>query len=191
MTNPSDLIFALDTGTRTVTGLVMDDSGPVPVVLGAVTEEHRSRAMMDGQIHDIEAVAAVVRTVKEKLERQVGVTLEEAAVAAAGRSLLTRRATLTAEVHTLGEIEAEDVRRWELEAVQAAQGQLRQEATERGELPADHPEDVYHCVGYAVVAYELDGSRIKNLVGHRGRQISIEVLATFLPEVVVDSLYTV
>ncbi|MGE5508536.1 MAG: cell division FtsA domain-containing protein [Chitinophagales bacterium] len=191
MANPNDLVFALDIGTRTVTGLVMDDSGSTPTILGALTEEHRSRAMLDGQIHDIEAVAAVVRKVREDIERQVGVTLSEAAVAAAGRALLTRRATLTAEVNTLGEIEAEDVRRWELEAVQAAQGQLREEEVRRGESPAGNPADLYHCVGYAVVAYELDGSRIKSLVGHRGRQVAIEVLATFLPEVVVDSLYTV
>ncbi|MDI6872001.1 MAG: cell division FtsA domain-containing protein [Bacillota bacterium] len=197
MANPNDLIFALDTGTRTVTGLVMDDHGPQPVVLASVTLEHRSRSMLDGQIHDIEAVASVVRQVKEELEQRLGLTLTEAAVAAAGRALLTRRARITAETAQLGEIEAEDVRRWELEAVQLAQAQLREESAASGATrreaaaPSAAAEEVYHCVGYAVVAYELDGSRIKNLVGHRGRQIAVEVLATFLPEVVVDSLYTV
>jgi cell division protein FtsA len=192
MANPNDLIFALDTGTRTVTGLVMDDHGPTPAVLAAVTIEHRSRSMLDGQIHDIEAVAGVVRQVKEELEGRLGLTFTEAAVAAAGRALLTRRARVGEDTATLGEIEAEDVRRWELEAVQLAQNQLREEAAQRGELPTPgSTADVYHCVGYAVVAYELDGSRIKNLVGHRGRQVAVEVLATFLPEVVVDSLYTV
>lgn len=192
MSNPADLIFALDIGTRTVTGLVLDDHGAPPQVLAAKTVEHRSRSMLDGQIHDIEAVAAVVRQVKEDLEARLDLKFSEAAVAAAGRALLTRRAGLAVDTATLGEIEAEDVRRWELEAVQLAQAQLREEAAQRGEpAVADGLADVYHCVGYAVVGYELDGSRIKNLVGHRGRQVALEVLATFLPEVVVDSLYTV
>lgn len=192
MANPNDLIFALDIGTRTVTGLVMDDRGSTPAVLGSAMIEHKSRSMLDGQIHDIEAVAGVVRQVKEELETRLGLTLGEAAVAAAGRALLTRRARLAAETSTLGEIEAEDVRRWELETVQIAQSLLREEAAQHGNpAAAERPADIYHCVGYAVVAYELDGSRIKSLVGHRGRQVAIEVLATFLPEVVVDSLYTV
>lgn len=191
MANPNDLILALDTGTRTVTGLVMDDHGPVPLILASVTHEHRSRSMLDGQIHDIEAVAGVVRQVKEELEQRLGLKFTEASVAAAGRALLTRRGRITEDIATLGEIEAEDVRRWELEAVQLAQAELREEAGQRGQLPAADSADVYHCVGYAVVAYELDGSGIKNLVGHRGRQVAVEVLATFLPEVVVDSLYTV
>lgn len=192
MGNPNDLIFALDTGTRSVTGLVLDDRGPVPTVLASATVEHRSRSMLDGQIHDIEAVAAVVRQVKEELETRLGLTFTEAAVAAAGRALLTRRAGISVETATLGEIEPEDVRRWELEAVQAAQSGLREEVAERGGSAATGSQaDVYHCVGYSVVFYELDGSRIKSLVGHRGRQVAVEVLATFLPEVVVDSLYTV
>ncbi|MGE5552841.1 MAG: cell division FtsA domain-containing protein [Betaproteobacteria bacterium] len=184
MPNPNDLIFALDTGTRTVTGLVLDDRGPQPVVLASVTLEHRSRSMLDGQIHDIEAVAEVVRQVKTELELRLGLTFSEAAVAAAGRALLTRRGRITVDVAALGEIEPEDVRRWELEAVQLAQARLREES-------APDPADVYHCVGYDVVAYELDGDRIKKLTGHRGRQVAVEVLATFLPEVVVDSLYAV
>jgi cell division protein FtsA len=191
MVNPNDLILALDTGTRTVTGLVLDARGPKPEVLASVTREHRSRSMLDGQIHDIEAVAAVVREVKEELERRLGLTFSEAAVAAAGRALLTRRARMLADVATLGEIEAEDVRRWELEAVQAAQAQLRAEFAGQTAPPPEGLADVYHCVGYDVVTYELDGSRIKQLAGHRGRQVAVEVLATFLPEVVVDSLYTV
>lgn len=183
MANPNDLILALDTGTRTVTGVVLDDRGPVPRVLAAVTREHRSRSMLDGQIHDIEAVAEVVRQVKEELEQRLGLEFTEAAVAAAGRALLTRRGAAALEIAQLGEVEPADVRQWELEAVEQAQAQLRAEA------PRD--DEVYHCVGYAVVGYELDGSRIKSLVGHRGRQAAVEVLATFLPEVVVDSLYTV
>ncbi|HHW15476.1 MAG TPA: pilus assembly protein PilM, partial [Firmicutes bacterium] len=183
MANPNDLILALDTGTRTVTGVVLDDRGPVPRVLAAVTREHRSRSMLDGQIHDIEAVAEVVRQVKEELEQRLGLEFTEAAVAAAGRALLTRRGVASLEIAQLGEVEAADVCQWELEAVQEAQAQLRAEI--------QREEEVYHCVGYAVVGYELDGSRIKSLVGHRGRRAAVEVLATFLPEVVVDSLYTV
>jgi cell division ATPase FtsA len=39
--------------------------------------------------------------------------------------------------------------------------------------------------------YLLNGRRIKNLVGQRGECIALEILATFLPREVVDSLFAV
>src|SRR5690606_8916426 len=49
----------------------------------------------------------------------------------------------------------------------------------------------YYCVGYTVVNYYLDGNFMENLEGHKGNKIGVDVLATFLPYTVVDSLYTV
>jgi cell division ATPase FtsA len=49
----------------------------------------------------------------------------------------------------------------------------------------------YFCVGYSVVNYYLNGYVISNLEGHRGKKIGADVLATFLPKLVVESLYAV
>ena len=50
-------------------------------------------------------------------------------------------------------------------------------------------EEKYYCVGYTVIKYYLNGYEITNLEGHKARTISGDVLATFLPEEVVDGLY--
>ena len=44
-------------------------------------------------------------------------------------------------------------------------------------------------VGYSVVKYYLNDNPIGNLEGHKGRKISADVLATFLPDEVIDGLY--
>src|SRR5207244_3713448 len=49
----------------------------------------------------------------------------------------------------------------------------------------------YHCVGYSVVHYYLDGQPLANLVGQRAKGIEVELIATFLPRVVTDSLVAV
>ncbi|HEX3032508.1 MAG TPA: cell division FtsA domain-containing protein, partial [Bacillota bacterium] len=49
----------------------------------------------------------------------------------------------------------------------------------------------YQCVGYTVVYYQLNNQRMRNLIGQRGEKISLEILATFLPREVVDSLFAV
>ncbi|MEG0642076.1 MAG: cell division FtsA domain-containing protein, partial [Clostridium sp.] len=48
-----------------------------------------------------------------------------------------------------------------------------------------------YCVGYSVKSFYLNTYVISNLIGHKGEMISAEVIATFLPRSVVDSLYTV
>lgn len=46
----------------------------------------------------------------------------------------------------------------------------------------------YYCVGYSVLSYQLDGDEIGSLVDQSGLLASVEVIATFLPKVVVESL---
>ncbi len=177
-------IFALDIGTRTVAGLVVTDE-PNPRVLAASMHEHASRSMEDGQIHDVEAVAKVVRCIADELCEQVGFPLESVAIAAAGRSLLTRTAEVVKDIRAWGSISADDVAALELEAIRQAQQEIRRSQSQ------ESVNSRYHCVGYSVNEYLLDNSPIKKLVGHRGNEVIIRVTATFLPEIVVDALCTV
>ncbi|MDR1160096.1 MAG: hypothetical protein LBK69_05660, partial [Syntrophomonadaceae bacterium] len=55
-------IFALDIGTRKIVGLVMEKTTDGYTVLGSEMIEHQTRAMLDGQIHDVEAIARTIRT---------------------------------------------------------------------------------------------------------------------------------
>ncbi len=173
-------IFALDIGTRSVVGVVGITNGEGFKVLEAEVVEHSTRAMLDGQIHDIEAVSRVVQLVKDRLEQRLGRPLTQVAVAAAGRALRTFRGTASLEMFSLEEIKGQQVLELELAAVQQAQAALSDE----GDL-------YYQCVGYSVVGYKLDNVPLTSLVHHRGSQIEAEVIATFLPRSVVDSLYSV
>lgn len=181
---PEDLIFALDIGTRTVVGIVGFYEKECFKVIAAEVYEHKSRAMLDGQIHDINKVAEVVGEVKERLENTLGVKLVKVAIAAAGRVLKTSQTKLEYELEQGREITADIVGSLEVDAVQNAQIKLDSEQASEDKIP-------FYCVGYSVVNYFLNGYVISSLVGHKGKKIGVEVLATFLPHVVVDSLYTV
>ena len=47
----------------------------------------------------------------------------------------------------------------------------------------------FYCVGYSVVRYFLNGNQITNLLDHKAKTISTDLIATFLPDDVVDGLY--
>ncbi|MEG2144845.1 MAG: cell division FtsA domain-containing protein, partial [Oscillospiraceae bacterium] len=49
----------------------------------------------------------------------------------------------------------------------------------------------FYCVGNSIIRQTLDGYEYNNLNEHKGNNISIEVIATFLPGSVVESLYAV
>ncbi len=186
---PENYIFALDIGTRSVVGVVMQETVKGLEIVAAEHLEHPSRAMIDGQIHDIGQVAKAIKTVKDKLETKIGQKLTQVAVAAAGRALRTVRLKVESETAEYKEIHKDDILRLELQAVQEAQIRLVNGATNVSS--EDNSEELYnyHCVGYSVVFYELDSYKIGNLLGQKGKNMAVEVIATFLPRVVVDSLF--
>lgn len=177
--------LSLDIGTRKVVGLLTVPGPKGLKILAAEKIEHATRAMLDGQIHDVVEVANVVARIVDRLSAKAGAPLHEAAVAAAGRALRTIKGSAVRELSGLTELTHDQVFSLELEAVQSAQGALARILRE-GEEPQD-----YHYVGHSVMGAKLDGLPIGNLVGQRGNLAAIEVIATFLPRAVVDSLQAV
>lgn len=179
-----DKLFALDIGTRKVVGLLATVEQDVLTIVDCEICEHKTRAMQAGQIHDIESVSQIVSQVKHVLQERAGQPLSRVAVAVAGRSLKTCYGAAVKEMFFDREIEAGDVLDLELTAVQNVLTSLHDQ-----EL--SNVADDFYCVGYSVVYYYLDQEKIKNLVGQKARQIKIEIIATFLPRVVLESLFTV
>lgn len=176
----SEKLFALDIGTRSVIGLILEHNHSQYKVLDMVTEEHEERSMLDGQIHNILKVSDVIHNVKKQLETKHG-PLSKVCVAAAGRALKTKRASYEISILEQPLMTDEDILHLELSAVQQAQYQL---AEEEQSNQMTH----YYCVGYSVLHYLLDESEIGSLVDQQGEKAKVDIIATFLPKVVVDSL---
>lgn len=172
-------IFAIDIGTRSVVGLLcrFTDSGEVRVEHTCVFS-HPRRAMLDGQIHDVGQVSAVIAQVKEALEEKAGCVLDRAAIAAAGRALTTLRTEAELELSASREITDEDLHSLEVLVLTKAREEMARE------------QDSLYCVGYSPVSYSLNGMKIANPLGQRGSRIGVEIIATFLPQVVVDGLFS-
>lgn len=181
---PVNRIFALDIGTRTVVGVLAEGSAERDQleITDMEVMEHKDRSMFDGQIHNIDQVAGVVKRVKERLEDRNNCTLQHVSVAAAGRALVTHRDKAFENAEGLGPADISFINSLELKAMQKSQQQIQ----------GTHKDNFqYYCVGYSVVDYYLDDTPITSLKGHRGHEMGVEVISTFLPRTVVDSLYSV
>ncbi|MCI5752004.1 MAG: pilus assembly protein PilM [Oscillospiraceae bacterium] len=175
-------VFALDIGTRTVVGVLGHVSDDTFVVDDCCSIPHKSRAMTDGQIEDIDEVAKIAGKVKAQLEEKNNITLTEVSIAAAGRALKTCRTKASIDIEDKGYINDEMLKSLEMDAIADAQDSLDEKSSGGSS---------FYCVGNTVVKYFLDDYPIKSLKGHRGKTASAEILAAFLPSPVVESLYSV
>ncbi len=177
---PGQLVFGLDIGTRSIVGTVGYRTGGKFHVVSQSIREHGTRAMLDGQIHDIYKVGGTIKEVKAELEERIGRTLKDVCIAAAGRVLQTVTLRVDQELENEREILGEDIYALDSLGVERAY----QEFLENNDMDMK-----FYCVGYSVVRYYMNGYTIGNLEGHKAKTIGADMIATFLPEDVVDGLY--
>lgn len=175
-------VFGLDIGTRNVVGTVgYRTEDEKFTVIAQYIKQHETRAMLDGQIHDIGRVARTVSAVKAELERQIESPLFEVCIAAAGRVLKTVTTHVEMEYPEETIVQGEDIHTLHLLGVDKAQEELKQKNDTRYK---------FYCVGYSVVKYYLNDEVFISLEGHKADFIGCDIIVTFLPEDVVDGLYS-
>ena len=176
------LVYGLDIGTRSIVGTVgYKTAERAFTVVAQSTRLHATRAMMDGQIHDIAAVANTVSEITKELEEATGAKLTEVCIAAAGRVLNTESAFAEVEFDEEVVVDEETVNTLEMLGVEKAHKKMRESTKDDGHH--------YICVAYTVVHYYLNGFMITSLEDHKASKIGVEVLVTFLPDEVIDGLY--
>ena len=151
------LVFALDIGTRSIIGVagrVVDERLEVVAI---EKEEHGKRAMIDGQIEDIEQVAKVARRVTSRMEEKLGCRLSRVCVAAAGRALQTEKGHFAMDLPQVTRIDSDIISHLESGAVSDAEERLKE--------GLDGPKRFY-LVGYTVSSYLLDRYPLTSLKDH-------------------------
>ncbi|MCM1186270.1 MAG: rod shape-determining protein [Lachnoclostridium sp.] len=174
------LVFGLDIGTRSIVGTVGYLNGNKFHVLAQRFKEHETRAMLDGQIHDIVKVGQTISEVKEQLEEDLNRNLTEVCIAAAGRVLRTVTTYVEETFEAEKEIVDEDIYNLSTLGVERAYEEFQSN---------NDTELKFYCVGYTPMRYYMNGYQIGNLEAHKAKTIGADLIATFLPDDVVDGLY--
>lgn len=175
-------VFGLDIGTRNVVGTVgyrtEDDKF---IVTAQCVRQHETRAMLDGQIHDIGKVGRIIGQVKAELEAQLNEPLSDVCIAAAGRVLKTVTTHVEYEYAEESIVTGDDIHTLDLLGIEKAQDILKE---------ANDTQYKFYCVGYSVVKYFLNDEVFISLEDHKATKIGEDIIVTFLPEDVVDGLYS-
>ena len=182
LTAQDGYIFALDIGTRTVVGIIGEYIDEKFHLVDYISVPHSKRAMVDGQVEDIKQVAKIVAQVKNTLEERNNIQLNRVSIAAAGRALKTIQVSMDFDITEKEYITEDMVKSMEIEAIQKAQSQLDSTVSKGS---------AFYCVGHSVVSYKLDDYKMISLEGHKGETAEVNLIAAFLPSIVVEGLYAV
>ena len=175
-------VYGLDIGTRSIVGTVGYRQKDRFVVVAQQSIEHESRAMIDGQIHDINTVSETIREVTDILEERIKQPLKQVCIAAAGRVLKTVTVHVDMDLEGEKTISKEDI--FALDSLGI------EKAYETFSKSDDFDENMkFYCVGYSVMHYFMNGYPMNQLENHKAKEISADLIATFLPDDVVDGLY--
>ena len=176
-----DIVFGLDIGTRNVVGTVGYLDGDEFHVIAQDLKEHDTRAMLDGQIHDIGRVGVTCDEVKKELEAKTGLNLTEVCIAAAGRVLRTITTHVELEFPEETVVTGEDLHTLDMMGIEQAGKEIKGDEDNKYK---------FFCVGYSTVKYYLNGDVFSSLEDHKADVIGEDIIVTFLPEDVVDGLYS-
>ena len=166
--NQGQYVFGLDIGTRSIVGTVGFREGDMFNVVAQVVKEHTTRAMLDGQIHDIGAVGNTINAVKKALEKKLGIKLTDVCIAAAGRVLRTIETHVDWELDKETVITPEEIAALTSMGIEKAYEQF-QETNDTGLK--------FYCVGNSVIRYYLNNYQIGNLENHKAKTIGEDIIA--------------
>lgn len=177
---PEKLVFGLDIGTRSIVGTVGYQEKERFYIVAQRIKEHETRAMLDGQIHDIHKVGDTIQQVKEELELVVGRRLEDVCIAAAGRVLHTVNVSVEQEFSGEKSVTLEDMYSLTSQGIEEAYDQFQR---------SNQLDMKFYCVGYSISKYYVNHYPISNPESHKAKLLGADMIATFLPDDVVDGLY--
>ncbi len=176
-----EIVFGLDIGTRNVVGTLGYRQGETFVVIAQEIKEHQTRAMVDGQIHDINRVAATISGIRQSLQEKTGITLDEVCIAAAGRVLKTMNVHVDLDFDTERSVTREDMNTLVSMGVDNAFAEFQEK---------NDTQMQFYCVGHSVVKYYINGLWMSQPEHHKAKSLGADIIATFLPDDVVDGLYS-
>ena len=174
------LVFGLDIGTRSIVGTVGYKKEDRFVVVAQRSKEHETRAMIDGQIHDIKKDSSTIMEVKKELEKEIGRPLKDVCIAAAGRVLRTITTHVETDFQEDKTITMDDIYALSAKGIEKAYAEFNEGNTTGLK---------FFCVGHSIIRYYINQYPISNPEEHKAGNMGADMIVTFLPEDVVDGLY--
>ena len=183
--NPDRYLLALDIGTEYVKALIAKKSKGDIHIVGVGKAHEAPTNIFAGAIADIEGVTKTCEEALYKAEEMAGVRAQEVVVGIAGElikgntaSIKYRRAEATKPI-TDEEME---------KIIKKVQQKAGEKARREVAVETNNPDVEVRLINSALVSLRIDGYKVANPIGFKGKDVTVQIYTAFAPLVHISAI---
>ncbi|MBR3164322.1 rod shape-determining protein [Candidatus Saccharibacteria bacterium] len=183
--NPDDFLLALDIGTEYVKALIARKGKGSLKIVGVGKAHEAPTNMFSGAIADIAGVAKTCEEALVKAEEMAGVRAQEVVVGIAGElikgntaSIKYRRANASKPI-TDSEMET---------IIERVQQRAGERARREVAIETNNPDVEVRLINSALVSLRIDGYKVSNPIGFKGKEVIVQIYTAFAPLVHISAI---
>jgi len=180
-----DYLLALDIGTEYVKALIAKKGKNTIEIVGVGKAHESPNNMYSGAIADIDGVAKTCEEALSRAEKMAGVTASEVVVGIAGE--LVKGTTATIRFRRADPSKAISESEMEL-IIEKVQQKAGEKARKEIALETNNPDVDVRLINSALVSLHIDGYKISNPIGFKGKDLSVQIYTAFAPLVHISAI---
>lgn len=183
--DPSDYLLALDIGTEYVKALIAKKGKNNIRIVGVGRAHEAPTNMHNGAIADIQGVAKTCEEALVKAEDMAGVRAKEVVIGIAGELIKGNTASITYRRSDANQpISGDEMGRIIKKVQQKAGERARREVA----LETNNKDVEVRLINSALVSLRIDGYKVSNPVGFKGKEVMLQIYTAFAPLVHISAI---
>ena len=185
LNNSDDYLLALDIGTEYVKALIAKKSRGTISIVGVGKSHEAPTNMSNGAIADIQGVAKTCEEALIKAEDMANVRSKEVVVGIAGELIKGNTASIRYRRNDANTpINDEEMQRIIKKVQQKAGERARREVA----METNNPDVEVRLINSALVSLRIDGYKVTNPIGFKGKEVIVQIYTAFAPLVHISAI---
>ena len=183
--DPDDYLLALDIGTEFVKALIAKKGKNGIHIVGVGKAHEAPTNIFAGAIADIPGVAKTCEEALYKAEKMAGVRANEVVIGIAGELIKGNTASIKYRRSEAAKPITEEEMNYIIKKVQQKAGErARREVA----LETNNPDVEVRLINSALVSLRIDGYKVANPIGFKGKEVVVQIYTAFAPLVHISAI---
>ena len=183
--DPDDYLLALDIGTEFVKALIAKKSKNGIRIVGVGKAHEAPTNIFSGAIADIPGVVKTCEEALYRAEKMAGVRANEVVVGIAGELIKGNTASIKYRRTNATKPITEEEMGYIIKKVQQKSGErARREVA----IETNNPDVDVRLINSALVSLRIDGYKVANPVGFKGKEVEVQIYTAFAPLVHISAI---
>ncbi|MBO4855337.1 pilus assembly protein PilM [Candidatus Saccharibacteria bacterium] len=183
--DPDDYLLALDIGTEFVKALIAKKGKNDIHIVGVGKAHEAPTNIFAGAIADIPGVAKTCEEALYKAEKMAGVRANEVVIGMAGELIKGNTASIKYRRSEATKPITEEEMNYIIKKVQQKAGErARREVA----LETNNPDVEVRLINSALVSLRIDGYKVANPIGFKGKEVVVQIYTAFAPLVHISAI---